>query len=203
MTPRKSTPVRGLVAIAALAALSIFATAADAGNGHGHGKRKKNKHRQVRWEQRWEKPRHVVIRRPSRVYVAHAPRYVTYRPQRVVVVRPEPFVRVGGRIGSVHIGAIFGPRRQYSHYDYGCNFCDARFESFSRYDSHVHGCSHRPRNVVIQARVWDDAGYEEWCSTNQRDAGGYYDDARYDDRYDARYDDRYDDRYDRRDDWND
>jgi hypothetical protein len=209
---RIATPRLGLIALTAVAVLSILATGADAGNGHG---RRKWKHRRsydgVRYEQRWREPRAVVVSRPVRVvhaapvYAACPPRYVSYRSPRVVVVRPAPYVRVGARIGSVHIGAIFGGRR-HADYDYGCNFCDARFNAFSAYDSHVHGCAHRPRNVRIEARVWDDAGYGEWehrdpCAqdrTYAREAGVYdegwddrgYDDGGYDDRdRDYGYDD--------------
>ena len=180
----------GLVLISAIAALAILATGADAGYGHGH---KKKKHRRyshdVRYEQRWREPRHVVVSRPVRVvraqpvYAACPPRYVAYRSPRVVVVRPAPYVRVGARIGSVNIGAIFGPRRQYRDYEYGCNFCEARFASFNSYDSHVHSCDHRPRNVHIQAEVWDEGGYREWCDHDRVYGRGEYDDDDYDDRY--------------------
>lgn len=197
----------GLFALTALAALSILATAADAGNDRGRG-HKKHKHRHgsdVCYVEHWREARHVVVRPARRVhavpvYAACEPRYVSYRSPRVIVVRPAPYVRVGARIGSVDIGAVFGGRRQYSHYDYGCNFCESRYSSFSAYETHVQRCSHRPRNVVIQARVWDDAGYGEWRGRDACDQGRGYGDRRYDDRdYDDRYDDRDDDdRYDRR-----
>lgn len=196
----------GLVALSALAALSILATSADAGNGRGY---KKHKHRghdcsDVCYVERWREPRHVVVARPARrvyaapVYAACAPRYVSYRSPRAIVVRPAPYVRVGARIGSVDIGAVFGGRSQYSNYEYGCNFCESRYSSFSAYDSHVQSCSYRPRNVQIQARVWDDAGYGEWEGRDASSQDRRYSDSRYeeDDRYDRRYDD--DDRYDRR-----
>jgi hypothetical protein len=197
---------RGLIVVSAIAALSILATGAEAGNGHGKKKWKKHKSRHV-YSERWRAPRTVVVERrvvrSAPVYAACAPRYVSYRSPRVVVVRPAPYVRVGARIGAVDIAAIFGPRRQYSRYDYGCNFCDAHFASFATYERHVHGCDHRPRNVTIQARVWDDGGYDEWCDGHDgryddRWRGGY--DDHDDDRYDDRDDDRYDDRYSRRDD---
>lgn len=199
----------GLIAITALATVSILATGADAGNGNGRKKWKNRGYSNgVRYEQRWREPRAVVVSRPVRVvgaapvYAACAPRYVSYRSPRVMVVRPAPYVQVGARIGSVNIAAIFGGRR-HANYDYGCNFCDAHFNSFDAYDSHVHSCAHRPRNVRIDARVWDDAGYGEWqhrdpCAQDRTYAreNGAYDDGRCDDRGydDGRYDDgRYDD----------
>jgi hypothetical protein len=207
MHSRLTPPRRGfaLVALTAVVALSLVASAADAagpGRGRSKHKRKHKRHheRVVVRHERWREPRHVVVSRPVRVvraepaWAACPPRYVSYRPQRVVVVRPAPYVRVGGRIGSVNISAIFGPRRQYSDYEYGCNFCEAHFGSFAAYDSHVHGCSHRPQDVRIQARHWDDAGYDEWdgrdaCSTDRRYADGRWDDERYDRRDDDWYED--------------
>ncbi len=174
----------GLLALSTIAALSILATSASAGHGRGNG-----------WGNRrgghCRPSGRVVVREPvyapTRVYAACAPRYVTYRPQRVVVVRPAPYVRVGGRFGSVDISAIFGQRRHYDAYEYGCNFCDAHFASYGAYERHVHSCSYRPANYRIQCRNWDDAGYDEYRA-------GRYDDRRYGDGrgYDSN-DGRYDD----------
>jgi hypothetical protein len=197
----KTTSRLGLLAVTALTALSLLATGVDAGpgngkgHGRGHGKHKnKGKHRveRVRHEKRWREPRRVAVVERRVHHVVRQPRYVTYRSPRVVVVRPTPYVRVGGRIGSVHIGAIFGPRRHYDRYEYGCNFCDSHFASYSSYDSHVHGCAYRPHGVTIQARAWDDGGYRDWEGRDECDRVGYRSEWDDDDRY-VRGDDRYDD----------
>jgi len=91
--------------------------------------------------------------------VACAPRYVVYRPSRVLVVRPTPYVRVGTHIGPVDISAIFGPNRYASRYEYGCNFCDAHFRSFDGYENHVEQCDDRPSNVHLEVHAWGDNGY--------------------------------------------
>jgi len=179
---------RSLVALSIVAALSLSGTVAqaDRGHGHGHGKHK----------QRWRSTRVVeVVREPVVVervryvepvrYVAPV-RYVTYASPRVVVVRPTPYVHVGAQIGRVTIGAVFGPRATYADYDYGCNFCDARFNTFPAYDAHVHGCGYRPQNVQIVARGWDDQGYAEWRGRDPYACNGGYDrgydrEVRYDD----------------------
>ncbi len=179
---------RSLVALAIVAALSLPGTVAQADRGHGHG-HGKHKHKHARY-------REVHVVSPARVVFAAPARYVTYAEPRVVVVRPTPYVHVGARIGRVSIGAVFGPQPQYARYEYGCNFCDAHYSSFAAYDAHVHGCSHRPREVQIVARGWDDQGYGEWVG---RDPYAYRGGARYDDvRYeDVRYDDgRYAGRWD-------
>ena len=202
MNSRLTSFGRVLVALVAVSALSLSGTVAEAGNGHGHGRHKnkhKNKHaRYVRYEESRqvvvvERPVHVVHHAP--VYTACEPRYVSYYSPRAVVVRPAPYVQVGARIGSVDIAAVFGSRPRYVDYDYGCNFCEAHFNTYQAYDVHVHGCDYRPRDVQIQARMWDDQGYGEWRGRNAcspRYAEGYG--RGYDDGYDRRYDD---------DDWND
>jgi len=202
MNSRLTSFGRVLVALVAVSALSLSGTVAEAGNGHGHGKHKnkhKNKHaRYVRYEEPRqvvvvERPVHVVHHAP--VYTSCEPRYVSYYSPRAVVVRPAPYVQVGARIGSVDIAAVFGSRPRYVDYDYGCNFCEAHFNTYQAYDVHVHGCDYRPRDVQIQARMWDDQGYGEWRGRNAcspRYAEGYG--RGYDDGYDRRYDD---------DDWND
>ena len=187
MNPRITTYGRVLVALVAVSALSLSGTVAEAGNGHGHGKsRHKHKVKHARYVSYDEcGPREVVVVdrpayvvRQAPVYEACAPRYVSSYSPRVVVVRPAPYVSVGARIGSVDIAAVFGPRRQYAQYEYGCNFCEAHFSTFAAYDVHVHGCDYRPHDVRIQARVWDDEGYGEWRGRDDR----YYEE---DDRYDG------------------
>ena len=201
MNSRLTSFGRVLVALVAVSALSLSGTVAEAGNGHGHGKHKhkhKNKHaRYVRYEAPRqvvvvERPVHVVRHAP--VYTACEPRYVSYYSPRAVVVRPAPYVQVGARIGSVDIAAVFGSRPRYADYDYGCNFCEAHFNTYQAYDVHVHGCDYRPRDVQIQARMWDDQGYGEWRGRNAcspRYAEGYG--RGYDDGYDRRYDDGWND----------
>jgi hypothetical protein len=124
-------------------------------------------------------------------FVACAPRFVSYRPNRIVIVRPAPYVRIGGVFGAVGISAILGPQRVYSDYDYGCNFCDAHFSSYGSYEDHVLNCPYRPADVQIQCRNWDDQGYNDYRSSRDDDPG-YRANDRYEDRGDA--DDRDDDR---------
>ena len=95
---------------------------------------------------------------------------------------------------------IFGPKRRYSHYDYGCNFCDAHFTSYGSYESHVQGCDHRPSGSRIQCEDWDESGYDEYCRRDgdryeERDRGDYYDNDDRDYRGNDGYDDRDDDGY--------
>jgi hypothetical protein len=221
----------GLLALTVIAALSICASAALAGNGNGRGHKKGYGHGKsrggsytVRYRQpervyvhptrvsvRYRQPQRVYVRQPQRVYVqrpqvvryeACAPRYVTYRPQHVILVRPAPYVRVGAHIGSIDISAIFGPKRRYSSYDYGCNFCEAHFTSYGGYESHVRSCDHRPQGSRIECEDWDESGYDEYRRGGhgryddryeERDRGDYRDDDRYDDRGDYRSNDGYDD----------
>jgi hypothetical protein len=192
---------RSLVALSIVAALTLSGTVAEAGRGHGNG-HKKHKHKA-----RYRTERVVYVERHAPVVIAQPVRYVSYVEPRVVVVRPTPYVHVGARIGRVSIGAVFGPRATYSDYDYGCNFCDAHYNTFASYDAHVHNCGYRPQNVQIVARGWDDQGYGEWSGRDPyacRGAVRYDDGYRYDDRYeDVRYDDRYADGRRYRGDWND
>jgi hypothetical protein len=206
-----------LTVIAALSICASAALAGD-GNGRGHKKKGygHGKSRGGGYSVRYRQPQKVYVhpsrgghygggsrvtvryRQPQRVYVqrphvvryeACAPRYVTYRPQRVILVRPAPYVRVGAHIGSIDISAIFGPKRRYSHYDYGCNFCEAHFTSYGGYEGHVRSCEHRPHGSRIECEDWDESGYDEY----RRGDHGRYDD-RYEERDRGDYDDRYDDR---------
>ncbi|MEP7028161.1 MAG: hypothetical protein ABI960_06160 [Candidatus Eisenbacteria bacterium] len=162
------------LALAAVAALLLLAPPAFAGRGHGRG------HGHGKYDRR------IVFVPAPRAYYARPdfapapcePRYVTYRPSRVLIVRPAPFVRIGGRVGAVDISAVFGPRRQYANYEYGCNFCDAHYATYRGYSNHVVGCSHRPADVRIQARAWGDGGYGD----ARYNASGYDDE---DDGYDG------------------
>jgi hypothetical protein len=200
------------------------------GNGRGHNKEYgRGAYRGGGYTaQRWRTPQRVYAQRPTYyrqsprisanvriysggsyggsyyqpTYVRCAPRYVTYRPQRVVIVRPAPYVRIGGVFGSVGISAVFGPRRHYSSYDYGCNFCDAHFSSYGAYESHVQSCAYRPADVRIQCQNWDDQGYNDYRSSGDYDEGydqGYRSN---DDDNGYRGNDGYDDRGDDYDDGN-
>jgi len=185
----------GMIALA----LCASAASADPGHGRGHGQWKHQRYREVYVQSApvYVQPAPVYVQAPPPVvYRECAPRYVTYYPQRVMVVRPTPFVRVGAQFGSVSISAVLGGHQRY---DYGCNFCDAHFSSYGAYENHVHNCAYRPANTRIECRQWDDQGYSQWqgrspssCRRGDDRDYGYNDDRRYDD--DQRYDDRrYDD----------
>ena len=127
--------------------------------------------------------------RARRIYCA--PRYYG----RFVYVRPVRFfiaadACIGG--GGIHTRIV------RPHYIYGCNFCDARFDSYGGYCQHVEHCDHRPTGCDISVSNWDDGGDDNWDGPYQtggsyQDDQGYYDDhASYDDQYDddnGRYDD--------------
>jgi hypothetical protein len=116
--------------------------------------------------------------RARRVYCA--PRYYG----RLVYVRPVRFfIAADACIGGVGIRA----RIVRPHYIYGCNFCDARFDSYGGYCQHVEHCSHRPSGLQISVSNWDD-GDGQW--DGPYDTDGYHDDGSYDD-YDnqGNYDD--------------
>jgi hypothetical protein len=168
------------IALAAAAALLTLAPAAFADHDHGHGRGNAWGHR--RYRAYYAQPVYAVP--PP---APCAPRYVVYRPQRVLVVRPAPYVRIGGHFGQVDISAIFGPRRSYATYDYGCNFCDAHFGSFEAYENHVEHCPYRPANVRIDVRAWGDGGAGDYRGYDRND---YRNDYRSDDRNDDRNDDR-------------
>jgi len=128
--------------------------------------------------------------RARRTYCA--PRYYG----RFVYVRPVRFfIGADACIGGVGIHA----RIVRPHYLYGCNFCDARFESYGAYCQHVEHCYHRPSGFDISVSNWDDGGDPNWDGPYQTD-DSYQDDQGYDDHgsYDdpGQYDDdngRYDD----------
>jgi hypothetical protein len=63
----------------------------------------------------------------------HRDRYVVYCPQRVLIVRPQPYVVrsgisgvIGGQFGPVNISAVFGPHARYSSYRYDDDDYDGR-----------------------------------------------------------------------------
>jgi len=107
--------------------------------------------------------------RARRVYCA--PRYYG----RLVYVRPVRFfIGADACIGGVGIHA----RIVRPHYIYGCNFCDARFDSYGAYCQHVEQCDHRPSGFDISVSNWDD-GNGSW--DGPYDTNGYQDDGSYDD----------------------
>jgi hypothetical protein len=148
---------RTIPTLALAGALLTLAPAAFAhGNGHGHAYGHRGRY--VAW----------CPPPPPVVYRECAPRYVVYRPSRVLIVRPQPYVVqsgisgvIGGQFGPVNISAVFGPHARYSSYRYGCNFCDANFVSFGAYENHVERCGYRPANVRIEAHAWGDDGYDD------------------------------------------
>jgi len=126
--------------------------------------------------------------RARRIYCA--PRYYG----RFVYVRPVRFfVAANLRIGGVHIGA----RIVRPHYLYGCNFCDARFDTYDAYAYHVHHCGYAPHGLSISVSNWDGDFDSYWdgpyCADDGYSNGDdsyYYDDRYYDDSYqdDCTYD---------------
>ena len=155
--------LKSSLALATAALLLTLAPEAFAkgGHGNGHGRGNAYGHRRgcdVAYAPYCAAPRQVAY---APVYAAPpcAPRYVVYRPQRVLVVQPTPYIQVGTHIGPVDISAVFGPNRYASRYEYGCNFCDAHFSSFGAYENHVEHCGYAPSNVHIEVHAWGDNGY--------------------------------------------
>lgn len=108
----------------------------------------------------------IVIRDGNRGNYFRARRYLLHPRfhRHVVFVRPvRYFIAADACIGGIGIHARFRP-----HDLYGCNFCDARFESYGAYHSHVLRCDARPDGYRVAADDWN----ADW------DAGR---DARYDD----------------------
>ncbi|HMI30095.1 MAG TPA: hypothetical protein VK527_00020 [Candidatus Limnocylindrales bacterium] len=96
-----------------------------------------------------------------------------------VYVRPVRFF--------ISADAFFGPvgiraRIVRPHYLYGCNFCDARFDTYGAYCQHVEHCDYRPDDCQISVSNWDDSDYDSsWDGPYQtNDDQGYDDDSYYD-----------------------
>ena len=100
-----------------------------------------------------------------------------------VYVRPvRYFIAANAFFGPISIRA----RIVRPHYLYGCNFCDARFDTYEAYAYHVAHCPYRPDDCQISASNWDDSDYDSsWDGPYQTDDQGYddqgYDDQGYDD----------------------
>ena len=97
------------------------------------------------------------------------------------------FIGADACVGPIGIRA----RIVRPHYLYGCNFCDATFDSYGAYCRHVEHCDSRPHGCEVSVSNWDD-GDEGWDGPYQtdddyRDGGGYDDHGSYGD------DDSYDD----------
>lgn len=95
---------------------------------------------------------------------------------RFVYVRPVRFfIAADACVGPIGIRA----RIVRPHYLYGCNFCDATFDSYGAYCQHVEHCGSRPSGCEISVSNWDD-GHEDWDGPYQTD-DNYRDNGRYDD----------------------
>ncbi len=125
----------------------------------------------VRYSRQWRGQRiyrdHVWIR-AGRSYrrPVYAWRYYSrpnfYYPRRIVYVRPVRFfISAGAAFGGVRVHA----RYARPDYIYGCNFCDARFETWNGYRTHVEDdCGYAPHGYRVHAREWEDDRWEdeEW-----------------------------------------
>ncbi|HEY3157216.1 MAG TPA: hypothetical protein VGK76_11420 [Candidatus Eisenbacteria bacterium] len=104
--------------------------------------------------------RHGSYFRARRVFVQ--PRF--YRGS--LYVRPvRYFIAADACIGGINIHA----RIVRPHYLYGCNFCDARFDTYDAYAAHVAHCDHGPDEYTIQASNWDDNYDSDWDGPYQAD----------------------------------
>jgi hypothetical protein len=129
-------------------------------------------------------PRYHVARTYSRPEFIYARRIVRVRPVRL-------FVDASIVIGGVQIRGVY---HDHADYEYGCNFCDARFDDYAGYHAHVMECPHRPSGYRIECDDWgsgtgswddegwrdDDSGYEpdyrHHDDESDQDEGPYYDD---------------------------
>lgn len=98
--------------------------------------------------------RDVIVIRDGRRGHHFRARRLFIRPRfhrHVVFVRPiRYFIAADACIGGVGIHARIRP-----HYLYGCNFCDARFDSYRAYRSHVLMCDDGPHGYTVAASDWD------------------------------------------------
>ena len=84
-----------------------------------------------------------------------------YHPRHIIYVRPVRFfISAGAVIGGVHVHGSYADPGDI----YGCNFCDAQFSSFHRYEAHVAHCSHAPSGYRVVAGDWDHGQWndERW-----------------------------------------
>ena len=165
--------------VASLAVPSPASADPPEGRGYrGHGRARVEFRAEASYRPSYYRP---VYRRPA--YVRPAYRYVVYRPHRVLIVRPAPLVRIGARIGRVNVSAIFGSHARYDSYLYGCNFCDARFDSYDAYARHVRSCEDRPADVRVVLERWTPSNCDdpEWCADPGDGYDNGYDNGRYGD----------------------
>ena len=81
-----------------------------------------------------------------------------YYPTQVCYVRPVRFfVTARAMIGGVAIDARYADPVDV----FGCNFCDARFETYGSYSRHVRSCDHGPHGYRVVAQDWDHDVWEE------------------------------------------
>jgi hypothetical protein len=121
--------------------------------------------------------------------------------RRIVRLRPvRYYVAASAVIGGVRISARY---HDHDSYYYGCNFCDARFDTYGTYRAHVYECDGRPHGYQIVTNDWNDRELQNrdwWDDRNWVRVHTYDGDRDYGDRdYDRDYDrDRDTDRdYDR------
>ena len=87
-----------------------------------------------------------------------------YYPTHVVYVRPVRFfVTAHAVIGGVAIDARYADPVDV----FGCNFCDARFETYGSYARHVRSCVHGPDGYRVVADDWDHGAWDD--SRDDRD----------------------------------
>jgi len=81
-----------------------------------------------------------------------------YYPTHVVYVRPVRFfLTAHAIIGGVAIDASYADPADI----FGCNFCDARFETYGSYSRHVRSCVHAPHGYRVVAQEWDDHAWDD------------------------------------------
>jgi hypothetical protein len=101
-------------------------------------------------------PRRVIVRPVyTGAFVVNRPRFVVVRPVPVWIHQPSRRA-VSLRFGKVVLTAIDsapGPR-------YGCNFCDAHFRRYSKWERHVTHCAHWRSPVRVITVPWDDGDVE-------------------------------------------
>jgi hypothetical protein len=172
-------------------------------HGNGGGRRAERLHRREaaprHFNRQWRSWRGqriyrdvIVIRSGGR-----GPRYRAWRaysrPQyiysrRIIRVRPVRFyVSASAIIGGLHIRGAY---RDHDDYLYGCNFCEARFEAYPRWHTHVLACPHRPSGYRVECSDWDAPASGDWWDDRdwRDDDGGYHDGRDRDDHRDRAYD---------------
>lgn len=101
----------------------------------------------------------IMIRRGPRGHFFRARRVFVepYYNRHIVYVRPVRFYFCAdARVGPLNIHV--DPYR-YDDFLYGCNFCDARFDTYDGYSAHLSHCDARPDGYDVRARDWEDDDY--------------------------------------------